>query len=131
MEEDISNPGESINSLSKIHKSDKRLIQYNHELALTKSHLCSIRTNYEKLKIRFHKLHSDYHKLIDVAGELTVALENSVKGQNVDVQRTLEICMKIFPDLFNQNIRENKYVSKKQNERDSVFLYKCIIFIGN
>ncbi|XP_039310066.1 lisH domain-containing protein ARMC9 isoform X2 [Solenopsis invicta] len=117
LEEDISNPGESINSLSKIHKSDKRLIQYNHELALTKSHLCSIRTNYEKLKIRFHKLHSDYHKLIDVAGELTVALENSVKGQNVDVQRTLEICMKIFPDLFNQNIRENKYPSLLQLDR--------------
>lgn len=96
-----------------MHKSDKRLIQYNRELTLTKSHLCSIHTNYEKLKVRFHKLYADYHKLIDVAGELTMALENSVKGQDVDVQRTLEICMKIFPDLFNQNIRETSYVSKE------------------
>lgn len=91
--------------------TEERLIQCNQELALTKSHLFTIRTSYEKLKVRFHKLHADYHKLIDVAGELTVALENSVKGQAVDIQRTLEICMKIFPDLFNQNIRES-YVSK-------------------
>ncbi|XP_071646591.1 lisH domain-containing protein ARMC9 isoform X2 [Temnothorax longispinosus] len=117
--EDVLYPGESVNSLSKImHKSDKRLIQYNRELALTKSHLYSIHTNYEKLKVRFHKLHADYHKLIDVAGELTVALENSVKGQEVDVQRTLEICMKIFPDLFNQNIRETySYPSLLQLDR--------------
>lgn len=94
-----------------MHKLDKKLIQCNQELALTKTHLCSIHTNYEKLKVRFHKLHADYHKLINVAGELTVALENSVKGQTVDIQRTLEICMKIFPDLFNQNIREASYVS--------------------
>lgn len=129
MREDILNPGESVNSLLKIHKSDKRLIQYNRELALTKSHLCSIHTNYEKLKVRFHKLHADYHKLIDVAGELTMALESSVKGQNVDVQRTLEICMKIFPDLFNQNIREASFVSKKREEgRDGAFFYTFFIF---
>ncbi|XP_036141543.1 lisH domain-containing protein ARMC9 isoform X2 [Monomorium pharaonis] len=115
----ILNPGESVNSLSKMHKSDKMLIQY-HDLALTKSHLYSVRTNYEKLKMRFHKLHADYHKLIDVAGELTTALENSVKGQNIDVQRTLEICMKIFPDLFNQNIRENTYPSLLQLDRVDV-----------
>jgi len=119
LREDILNPGESVNSLLKMHKLDKRLIQYNHELALTKSHLCSIHTNYEKLKVRFHKLHADYHKLIDVAGELTVALENSVKGQSVDIQRTLEICMKIFPDLFNQNIRETSYVSKRERRKSS------------
>ncbi|XP_071570887.1 lisH domain-containing protein ARMC9 [Temnothorax nylanderi] len=119
--EDVLYPGESVNSLSKMHKSDKRLIQYNRELALTKSHLYSIHTNYEKLKVRFHKLHADYHKLIDVAGELTVALENSVKGQEVDVQRTLEICMKIFPDLFNQNIRETySYPSLLQLDRIDV-----------
>lgn len=109
--EDILNSGESVNSLLKVHKLDKRLIQCNQELALTKNHLYNIHTNYEKLKVRFHKLHADYHKLINVAGELTVALENSVKGQTVDIQRTLEICMKIFPDLFNQNIRETSYVS--------------------
>lgn len=130
LREDILNPEESVNSLLKMHKSDKRLIQFNRELALTKSHLCSIHTNYEKLKVRFHKLHADYHKLIDVAGELTMALESSVKGHDVDVQRTLEICMKIFPDLFNQNIRETSYVSKKRDaERDhGAFFYKFFIF---
>ncbi|CAL1673477.1 unnamed protein product [Lasius platythorax] len=112
--EDILNSGESVNSLLKVHKLDKRLIQCNQELALTKNHLYNIHTNYEKLKVRFHKLHADYHKLINVAGELTVALENSVKGQTVDIQRTLEICMKIFPDLFNQNIRETSYPSLLQ-----------------
>lgn len=97
-----------------MHKLDKKLIQCNQELALTKTHLYNIHTNYEKLKVRFHKLHADYHKLINVAGELTVALENSVKGQTVDIQQTLEICMKIFPDLFNQNIREASHVSIKK-----------------
>lgn len=131
LREDISNSGESVNNLLKIHKSDKRLIQCNRELALTKSHLYNIHTNYEKLKVRFHKLHADYHKLVDVTGELTVALENSVKGQHVDVQRTLEICMKIFPDLFNQNIRETSYVSKTKKEMGIiayVYFYKLFIF---
>lgn len=125
------NPEESVSSLLKMHKSDKRLIQYNHELAVTKSHLCSIHTNYEKLKVRFHKLHADYHKLIDVAGELTMALENSVKGQNIDMQRTLEICMKIFPDLFNQNIRETSYVSKKGREKKELIAYILLNFSIN
>ncbi|KYN03042.1 LisH domain-containing protein ARMC9 [Cyphomyrmex costatus] len=120
LRENITNPEESISSLLEIHKSDKRLIQYNHELALTKSHLYSVHTNYEKLKVRFHKLHADYHKLTDVAGELTMALENSVKGQDVDIQRTLEICMKIFPDWFNQNIRETSYPSLLQLDRIDV-----------
>ncbi|XP_011642930.1 lisH domain-containing protein ARMC9-like isoform X2 [Pogonomyrmex barbatus] len=117
---DILTPEENANSLLKMHKSDKKLIQYNWELALAKSHLCDIHTNYEKLKVRFHKLHTDYHKLIDVAGELTVALENSVKGKDVDIQRTLEVCMKIFPDLFNQNIRETPYPSLLQLDRIDV-----------
>ncbi|XP_029160114.1 lisH domain-containing protein ARMC9-like [Nylanderia fulva] len=112
--EDTLNSGENVNSLLKMHKLDKKLGQCNQELVLTKTHLCSVHTNYEKLKVRFHKLHADYHKLINVAGELTVALENSVKGQTVDIQRTLEICMKIFPDLFNQNIRETSYPSLLQ-----------------
>ncbi|XP_070164881.1 lisH domain-containing protein ARMC9 [Polyergus mexicanus] len=111
---DVLNPRESVDSLVKMHKLDKRLIQCNQELALTKTHLCSVHTNYEKLKGRFHKLHADYHKLINVAGELTVALENSVKGHTVDIQRTLEICIKIFPDLFNQNVKEASHPSLLQ-----------------
>lgn len=106
------NQEENIGDLLKIHEQDQRLIHCNQELTLTKTHLYCTRISYEKLKCRFHKLHGDYHKLIDVAGELIVALENSVKGQSVDLQRTLEICMKIFPDVFNQNIRETSYVSK-------------------
>lgn len=79
----------------------------NQELSLTKSHLSNVRCNYEKLKIRFHKLHSDYHKLIGVAKEMTAALENSVRGNVVDLQTMLESCISIFPDLFNHNIRGN------------------------
>ena len=131
MREDIINPEESVSNLLKMHKSDKRLIQYDRELVVTKSRLCSIHTNYEKLKVRFHKLHADYHKLIDVAGELTMALENSVKGQNVDIQRTLEICMKIFPDLFNQNIRETSYVSKKGTKKKKLVAYILLNFSIN
>lgn len=116
----VKNPGESVHSLLKTQKADRRLKQCNQQLALTKIHLSSVHTNYEKLKVRFHKLHADYHKLIDVAGELTVALENSVKGQAVDIQRTLEICMKIFPDLFNQNMRETSYPSLLQFARTDV-----------
>jgi len=119
---------ENNNNILKMEKADKRLMQCNQKLALTKNHLCSVHTNYEKLKVRFHKLHTDYHKLIDVAGELTVALENSVKGQAVDIQRTLEICMKIFPDLFNQNIRDASYVGEKTEllpDRILFFLTLC------
>ncbi|XP_067206378.1 lisH domain-containing protein ARMC9-like isoform X2 [Linepithema humile] len=116
----ILNPAESIDSLRKAHKLDKRLVQCNQELALTKTQLCSIYTNYEKLKVRFHRLHADYHKLVNVAEELTTALENSVKGQAVDIQQTLEICMKIFPDLFNQNIRETSYPSLLQLDHTDV-----------
>jgi len=131
LREDIINPEESVSNLLKMHKSDKRLIQYDRELVVTKSRLCSIHTNYEKLKVRFYKLHADYHKLIDVAGELTMALENSVKGQNVDIQRTLEICMKIFPDLFNQNIRETSYVSKKGTKKKKLVAYILLNFSIN
>ncbi|KAL0107039.1 hypothetical protein PUN28_015533 [Cardiocondyla obscurior] len=116
-QEDVLNPGKSINNLLKVHKSNKRSIQHNRELALTKSHLYSIHTNYEKLKVRFHKLHADYNKLIDVAGELTAALENSVKGHNIDVQQTLETCIKIFPDLFHQKIKETSYPSLLELDR--------------
>lgn len=36
-----------------------------------------------------------------VAAELTTALENSVRGQAVDLRRTLNNCAEIFPELFN------------------------------
>lgn len=92
-------------------KKNKKLIQCTQELAVTKSHLCSVHSNYEKLKGRFHKLHADYHKLMSIARVLTTALENAVKGDIVDFQAMLETCIKIFPDLFNQNIKDNSHVS--------------------
>ncbi|XP_014616508.1 PREDICTED: lisH domain-containing protein ARMC9-like [Polistes canadensis] len=105
-----------------IYRYNPRLIQYNQELALTKSHLYNVHSNYKKLKSRFHKLHGDYHKLLSIAAELTAVLENSVKGQPVDLQGMLESCMKIFPDLFNQNIRDELHVkvqpSSDTNKRD-------------
>ncbi|KAK2582569.1 hypothetical protein KPH14_004858 [Odynerus spinipes] len=105
-------------------KCHHKSIQYNQELALTKSHLYYVHSNYKKLKSRFHKLHGDYHKLISVAAELTTVLENSVRGQTVDLQGMLESCMKIFPDLFNQNIRDELQVKTQKlddtNTQDTV-----------
>ncbi|XP_012141262.1 lisH domain-containing protein ARMC9 isoform X2 [Megachile rotundata] len=94
-------------------KSNKKLMQYIQELAITRSHLCTVRSNYEKLKLRFHKLHADYHKLMSIARVLTTSLENSVKGQSINFQTMLETCIQIFPDLFNQNIRESSHCSSE------------------
>ncbi|XP_076681727.1 lisH domain-containing protein ARMC9 isoform X2 [Andrena cerasifolii] len=111
----LPNPTEETDSLH-LARSSKRLAQYTQELAATKSHLYSVHSNYEKLKVRFHKLHADYHKLMSIARVLTTALENSVKGQAVDFQTMLETCIKIFPDLFNQNIRDSSHISNSISE---------------
>jgi hypothetical protein len=55
------------------------------------------------------KLHFLY-TFVGVAAELTGALENSVKGQAVDLKETLNNCNKIFPDLFNQSPGKEKHV---------------------
>ncbi|XP_034187892.2 lisH domain-containing protein ARMC9 isoform X2 [Osmia lignaria lignaria] len=94
-------------------RGHKKLLQCTQELALTQTNLCTVRSNYEKLKLRFHKLHADYHKLMSIARVLTTALENSVKGQSIDFQAMLETCIKIFPDLFNQNIRDSSHCSSE------------------
>ncbi|XP_068984808.1 lisH domain-containing protein ARMC9-like isoform X1 [Bombus flavifrons] len=94
-------------------KRNKKLMQCTQELAVAKSHLCSVHSNYEKLKIRFHKLHADYHKLMSIARVLTSALEDSVKGQVIDFQAMLETCIRIFPDLFNQNIKDSTHCSSE------------------
>ncbi|XP_015435953.1 PREDICTED: lisH domain-containing protein ARMC9-like [Dufourea novaeangliae] len=91
--------------------NNRKLMQCTQELAVTKSYLYTVHSNYENLKIRFHKLHTDYHKLMSIARVLTTALENSVKGQTIDFQAMLETCIQIFPDLFNQNIKDNSYVT--------------------
>lgn len=82
-------------------------------MAVAKSQLSNVHCNYEKLKVRFHKLHTDYHKLMSIARVLTTALEDSVKGITIDFQTMLETCIKIFPDLFNQNIKENSHCSSE------------------
>ncbi|XP_053986442.1 lisH domain-containing protein ARMC9-like isoform X1 [Hylaeus volcanicus] len=98
---------------SQLIRCNKKLMQRTQELAMTKAHLSNVHFNYEKLKARFHKLHADYHKLMSIARVLTTALENSVKGQTVDFQAMLETCIKIFPDLFNQNIKDTSYCSSE------------------
>ncbi|XP_043250767.1 lisH domain-containing protein ARMC9-like isoform X1 [Colletes gigas] len=100
-------------NFSNLIKSKKKLLQCSQELSVTKFRLCSVHSNYEKLKVRFHKLHADYHKLMTIARVLTTALENSARGHAMDFQAMLETCMKIFPDLFNQNIKDNSYCSSE------------------
>ncbi|XP_076644260.1 lisH domain-containing protein ARMC9 isoform X2 [Halictus rubicundus] len=98
---------------SSLLRNNKKLAQCTEELTITKSHLYTVQSNYEKLKTRFHKLHADYHKLMSIARVLTNVLENSVKGQTIDFQAMLETCIQIFPDLFNQNIKDNSYCSSE------------------
>jgi hypothetical protein len=43
-----------------------------------------------------------FFEFVGIAAELTGALENSVKGQAVDLKTTLDNCSNIFPDLFSQ-----------------------------
>lgn len=112
-----------------IYGYNPKLMQYNQELGLTKSHLYNVHSNYKKLKSRFHKLHGDYHKLLSIAAELTAVLENSVKGQPVDLQGMLESCMKIFPDLFNQNIRDELQVCNFMNFTKIRVLCTTFLFI--
>lgn len=38
--------------------------------------------------------------ILGVASELTGALENSARGQAVDLKATLNNCAQIFPELF-------------------------------
>lgn len=71
------------------------------------SHLFNLRKNYEKLKARFYKLHTDYHRMIQVAGEMTTFLENSVRGEKIDLQNMLDTCIQIHPEFFNSSIANN------------------------
>lgn len=45
-----------------------------------------------------------FYEFVGIAAELTGALENSVKGQVVDLKATLNNCSNIFPDLFNLSL---------------------------
>ncbi|CAH1401475.1 unnamed protein product [Nezara viridula] len=55
---------------------------------------------YHETKSKLHKLKRDHKQLVGVATELATALENSVRGQAVDLNTTLLKCASIFPDVF-------------------------------
>lgn len=91
----------------------KQSVLHNDELNVTKSHLLNMHKHYKKLKLRFHKLHEDYQKMNEVAEELTIALESSVKGQPVNLDMILQSCIKIFPDRFkNRDMQTDSEVGK-------------------
>ncbi|OXU25546.1 hypothetical protein TSAR_011248 [Trichomalopsis sarcophagae] len=102
----------------------KQSALHNDELNTTKSRLLNVHKHYRKLKLRFHKLHEDYQKMNEIAEELTIALESSVKGQPVNLDMILQSCMKIFPDRFsNRDIQtdsEDTCVDSKEETSKNV-----------
>ncbi|XP_034942420.1 uncharacterized protein thoc7 [Chelonus insularis] len=89
--------------------------QHNQELILSKTQLCNIHRNYQKLKSRFHKLHADYQKLIGITGILTTSLQKSATGEPVNLHETLNTCMNIYPDIFHSNMHDCKATFMDQN----------------
>lgn len=81
---------------------------HNQELMLTRSQLSNVHRKYQQLKMRFHRLHTDYFKLMRITGELTSSLSNSIHRHPVSIETTLKNCMIIYPDLFDKNIRDSK-----------------------
>ncbi|XP_015116016.1 lisH domain-containing protein ARMC9 [Diachasma alloeum] len=82
--------------------------KHSQELMLTRSQLSNVHRKYQQLKMRFHRLHTDYYKLMSITGELTSSLSNSIHRQPVSIETTLKNCMRIYPDLFDKNIRDSK-----------------------
>lgn len=60
--------------------------------------------------MRFHQLHEDYQKMNEIAEELTLALETSVRGKPVNLETILQTCTKIFPDRFDRDIQTDSEV---------------------
>ena len=46
-------------------------------------------------------------RLVGVTGELTSALEHSVRDGGVDLEATLGACCRIFPQLFSRTIQQH------------------------
>ncbi|XP_063995258.1 lisH domain-containing protein ARMC9-like isoform X3 [Diachasmimorpha longicaudata] len=82
--------------------------RHSQELMLTRSQLSNVHRKYQQLKIRFHRLHTDYYKLMSITGELTSSLSSSIHHEPVSIEATLKNCMRIYPDLFDKNIRDSK-----------------------
>lgn len=85
--------------------------KYEEQLIYTMTRYQNVHGNYQKLKIRFHKLHSDHQKLLHVTDQLTQALENSLSGNPVDMLQVLKTCFTIFPDVFQKNLKADSNVS--------------------
>ncbi|KAK0173441.1 hypothetical protein PV328_006635 [Microctonus aethiopoides] len=98
--------------------------QFYREMMMARSQLNSVYHNYQTLKTRYHQLYADYHKLMGIAAELTASLENSARGEPVDIRTTMQTCMKIYPDLFNQNVRDNDKVKSSMAESKVDYLDK-------
>jgi hypothetical protein len=93
--------------------------EYNDELNIIKSSLFNLHKHYQKLKLRFYKLHEDYLKINEVAEILTISLENSVQGQPVHLDMILQSCFKIFPNRFNK---------KTQTTSEVVMIFFYLLF---
>ncbi|CAG5100903.1 Similar to armc9: LisH domain-containing protein ARMC9 (Danio rerio) [Cotesia congregata] len=89
----------------------------NQELILTKSQLFNVHRKYQKLKKNFHKLHSEYQRIRDIASVFTEAIEKSIHGEPVDLRVTLQTCRQIYPDVFNY---DSSY-EQLQSEQDDDF----------
>ncbi|KAK0168382.1 hypothetical protein PV327_002189 [Microctonus hyperodae] len=98
--------------------------QFYREMMIARSQLNNVYHNYQTLKTRYHKLYADYHKLMGIAAELTASLESSARGEPVDIRTTMQTCMKIYPDLFNQNVRDNDKVKSSMAESKVDYLDK-------
>ncbi|XP_043484194.1 uncharacterized protein LOC122512439 isoform X2 [Leptopilina heterotoma] len=90
-------------NLLKSPKSEMK--KYEEQLICTITRYQNIYGNYQKLKIRFHQLHSNHQKLLHVTAELTQFLENSLSGNPVNMLQVLKTCYTIFPDVFQKNLR--------------------------
>lgn len=96
-------------NLLKSPKSEMK--KYEEQLICTITRYQNIYGNYQKLKIRFHQLHSNHQKLLHVTAELTQFLENSLSGNPVNMLQVLKTCYTIFPDVFQKNLRTDSKVS--------------------
>ncbi|KAF0307173.1 LisH domain-containing protein ARMC9 [Amphibalanus amphitrite] len=81
--------------------------QAHHLLVRSHDRLLETQRHYKRLRRRHLRLQEDYRRLIGVTGELTSALEMSVREGGVDLEATLGACCQIFPQLFSKTIQQH------------------------
>ncbi|XP_043196304.1 lisH domain-containing protein ARMC9-like [Amphibalanus amphitrite] len=81
--------------------------QAHHLLVRSHDRLLETQRHYKRLRRRHLRLQEDYRRLIGVTGELTSALEVSVREGGVDLEATLGACCQIFPQLFSKTIQQH------------------------